>query len=335
MNSIERMMRVINFKTPDRVPVVAQVFGHAAIVSKVSLHDYIRDGELLASCQINALKRYKYDAVFALMDVLVETEAIGSVLEYRRDQYPICKKYVLSETTNPDLLLIPDPYQAKRMPELLKAADILRAQLGDEILIVGCVLGPMTLTGQLLGAERALNLAIDEPEKFSRILNFSKKVAIKFGLAQIEAGVHLPIVFEPFSSPAVVPHQFFREFILPHLKEIFSTFKKTGAASNWLHIAGHTGSILSYYPEIGVDIANFDYYVNPLVAQKLLPRICLDGNIKSLSFIEATPAEILKESQKLLDLFAERGGYILSSGCEIPPESNPKNVEAMVSATKL
>jgi uroporphyrinogen decarboxylase len=335
MNSIERIVRVINFKTPDRVPVIAQVFGHAAIVSKVSLHDYIRDGELLANSQINALKRYKYDAVFALMDVLVESEAIGSVLEYRKDHYPLCKKFALSETSDLDLLSIPDPYQAKRMPELLKAAEILKAQLGDETLIVGCVLGPMTLTCQLLGAEGALNLAINETEKFSRILNFSKKVAIQFGLAQIEAGVHLPIVFEPFGSPAVVPHQFFREFILTHLKEIFSKFKKAGAATNWLHIAGHTGSILSYYPEMGVNIANFDYYVNPLEAQKLLPRTCLDGNIKSLSFIEATPAEILKESQKLLEIFAKRGGYILSSGCEIPPESNPKNIEAMVNATKL
>jgi len=335
MNSIERIIKVVNFETPDRVPVIPQVFGHAATISKVPLHDYIRDGELLARCQINALQRYKYDAVFALMDVCVETEAMGSVLDYKKDQYPLIKKWVLSKTTDLDLLSIPDPYQAKRMPELLKAAEILKDQLSNETLIVGCVLGPMTLTGQLLGAENALYLAIDEPETFSRILDFSKKVSIKFGLAQIDAGVHLPVVFEPFGSPAVVPHQFFREFILLHLKEIFSTFKKAGAAANWLHIAGHTGSILPYYPEIGVDVANFDYYVNPLDAQKLLPKTCLDGNIKSLSFIEETPIEILKESQKLLDLFANRGGFILSSGCEIPPESNPENIVAMVSATKL
>ncbi len=335
MNSIERIMKAINFETPDRVPVIPQVFGHAAIISKVPLHDYIRDGELLARCQINALQRYKYDAVFALMDVCVETEAMGSILDYKKDHYPLIKKWVLSNTTDFDLLSIPDPYQAKRMPELLKAVEILKDQLSNEILIVGCVLGPMTLTGQLLGAENALYLAIDEPETFSRILDFSKKVSIKFGLAQIDAGVHLPVVFEPFGSPAVVPHQFFREFILLHLKEIFSAFKKAGAAANWLHTAGHTGSILPYYPEIGVDIADFDYYVNPLDAQKLLPKTCLDGNIKSLSFIEETPIEILKESQKLLDLFANRGGFILSSGCEIPPESNPDNIIAMVSATKL
>ena len=335
MSSIERVTKVINFETPDRVPVIAQVFGHAAVISKVPLYDYIRDGKLLAQCQINAFQRYMYDAVFALMDVNVETEAIGSVLEYRKNEYPSIKKYALSDTTNPEILSFPDPYQTKRMPELLKAIRILRAELGDEILIIGCVLGPMTLTTQLLGAERALFLAIDNIEKFCEILDFSKAVNLKFGLAQIEAGANLTVVFEPSGSPAVVPHQFFREFISPRLKEIFSMYKKAGAAANWLHIAGHTGSILQYYPEMGVDIANFDYYVDPFNAQKLLPKTCLDGNIKSLSFIEANPAKIAAESKKLLDSFADRGGYILSSGCEIPPESKPENIEAMVRATRL
>ena len=334
MNAIEGIMKAINFETPDRTPVIPQILGHAAIISKVPLHEYLRDGELLARCQINAYQHYRYDAVFALMDVCVETEALGSVLEYKKNYYPLIKKYALHNSTDPELLSIPDPYQTKRMPELLKAIEILKAELGDEILILGCVLGPMTLTVQLLGAERALYLAIDDIDKFCQILDFSKKVCLKFGLAQIEMGAHLPLVFEPSGSPAVVPHQFFREFILPRLKEIFLEFKNAGAAANWLHIAGHTGSILSYYPEMGVDIANFDYYVPPLKAQKLLPKTCLDGNIKSLSFIEATPAEIASKSKKLIDSFVNRGGYILSSGCEIPPESNPENVLAMVRATK-
>ena len=332
MNAIERITKAINFEIPDRTPVIPQILGHAAVISKVPLHEYLRDGELLARCQVNAFQRYRHDAVFALMDVCVETEALGSVLEYKKNYYPLIKKYALSNTTDPELLSMPDPYQTKRMPELLKAIEILKAELGDEILILGCVLGPMTLTVQLLGAERALYLAIDDIDKFTQILDFSKRVSLKFGLAQIEMGAHLPLVFEPSGSPAVVPHQFFREFILPRLKEIFSAFKNAGAAANWLHIAGHTGSILSYFPEMGVDIANFDYYVDPLKAQKLLPKTCLDGNIKSLCFIDATPAEIASESKKLLDLFANRGGYILSSGCEIPPESKPENIEAMMRA---
>ena len=334
MNSIERIKSAVNFETPDRVPVIAQVFGHAASLAGVPLGDYVRDGELLARCQIKALEHYGYDAVFALMDVNVETEAVGSVLTYRPDLYPIVKSYVLSKVANLDSLSVPDPHEAGRMPELLKAVRTLRREVGDNVLVVGCVLGPMTLATQLLGIESALYLAIDEPESFARILDFSTEIIVRFGVAQIEAGAHLPIVFDPSASPAVVPHQFFREFELPRLKKVFSSFGEAEAVANWLHIAGPTDPVLPFYPDAGVEIANFDYCVDPLEAQQAVPRSCLDGNIKSLSFVEATPEEVAVESSRLLDLFADRGGFILSSGCEIPPESNPENVAAMVLATR-
>ena len=63
-----------------------------------------------------------------------------------------------------------------------------------------------------------------------------------------------------------------------------------------------------------------------------LPNTCIDGNIKPLAFVTATPAVIDAEATRLLDLFAPRGGFILSSGCEIPPEAQPANIKAMVTA---
>lgn len=334
MNSIERILTTLKFETPDRVPVIAQVFGHAAAVAGVNLGEYVRDGELLARGQIRALDRYGYDAVFALMDTYVETEAVGSVLTYFDNKYPIVKSFVLSGDTDPDNLTVPGPHQDGRMPELLNAAGILRREVGDEVLVVGCVLGPVTLTTQLLGIEKALYLAIDDPEQFSRILDFATDVVIRFGKAQLDAGVHLPLVFDPSASPEVIPPQFFYEFELPRLTRLFSSLKEHGAVANWLHIAGPAGPILPYYPEAGVDIANFDYCVSPSVAQKALPVTVLDGNIKPWSFVEATPESVLLESTQLLDQFASRGGFILSSGCEIPPESRQENVAAMVMAAR-
>ena len=333
MNSLERVQAAVNFQTLDRVPVIAQVFGHAATLAGVALGDYVRDGALLARCQIQALKHYAYDAVFALMDVSVETEAVGSVLTYRADQYPIIKSYAFTGA-NLDALPIPEPQHAGRMPELLKAAHILRQEVGDDVLVIGCVTGPMTLATQLLGAEAALYLAADEPERFARLLDFATEVVTRFGVAQIEAGAHLPIVFDPAATPEVIPAQFYREFELPRLKRVFAAFKQAGAAANWLHIAGAVEPILPFYPQAGAEIANMDYCVAPARAMQALPQTCLDGNIKPLSFVEATPDEIAAESADLLRLFAGRGGFILSSGCEIPPESRPDNIAAMVLAAR-
>ena len=85
MNSLERVTAAINFQETDRTPVIAPVFGHAAHLANISLDRYLQDGELLARCQIEALKHYNYDAVFALMDVNVETEAMGSVLQFEQN----------------------------------------------------------------------------------------------------------------------------------------------------------------------------------------------------------------------------------------------------------
>lgn len=334
MNSVERIKAAVNLQPYDRVPVIPQVFGHAATLAGVALGEYVRSGEVLARCQIRALKHYNYDAVFALMDTSVETEATGSVLTYRQDQYPSVRTYALSDGADPEGVSVPDPHRAGRMPELLEAARILRREVGDDVLVVGCVLGPMTLATQLLGIEAALYLAIDEPERFSCLLDLATDIAIQFGISQIEAGVHLPIVFNPSASPAVIPYQFFREMELPRLRRVFAAFKETGAVADWLHIAGPAEPILTLYPQAGVDIANIDYEVNPLDARRALPQTCLDGNIKSLAFVESTPDEIAEESSGLIDLFVDRGGFIMSSGCEIPPESKPENVAAMVAAAR-
>lgn len=334
MNSIERVQAAVNFEPTDRVPVIAQVFGHTAIISGMTIQDYVRSGRVVADCQIKALERYGYDAVFAIMDVNVETEALGSKLAYRSSDYPYVQSYAFSKETNVKSVPIPDPHSAGRMPEILDALRLLRREVGDEVLVVGGVLGPMTLAAQLMGMEAALYSAIDDPEGFERLLDFSTDVVIKFGIAQIECGAHVPLVFDPAGSQAVIPPQFFREFELPRLKRIFEALDAAGAHVGWLHVAGPIAPILPYISESGADIMNIDYCVDPKEAMNKAPSMCCNGNIKSLDFVEAPRESILSESLRLQDLFAARGGFILSSGCEIPPASRPENVEAMASATR-
>lgn len=186
----------------------------------------------------------------------------------------------------------------------------------------------------MLGLETALFLALDDTPRWEQALNFATEVVIRFGQAQLQAGAHLPVVFDPSASPAVIPPNFFREFELPRLQRVFQELAGAGAMANWLHIAGPVSRILPYYRQAGVEIANFDYVVNAAEAQEKLPATCLDGNIKPLAFVEETPQEIEAAAMNLLSAFRNRGGFILSSGCEIPPESRPENVAAMVNAAQ-
>lgn len=306
MNSLERISAAVRFQPVDRVPVIAQVFGHAAALAGVPLDDYVHDGETLAQCQLNALERYGYDAVFAVMDVSVETEAAGSVLRRRPNHYPAVERFALSRDSDFGALPLPDCQQAGRMPELLKALRILRRELGNETLVVGCVVGPLTLATQLLGLETALYLALDDPERMECLMDVAVEIIIRFGKAQLEAGAHLPLVFDPSASSAVVPQQFFRQFELPRLRRVFQALAESGAVANWLHIAGPAHSILPYYPQAGVDIANFDYCISAAEARDQLPRTCLNGNLKPMLFVEGNPADIEAEARNLMAAFRDR-----------------------------
>lgn len=334
MNGLERVKAAIRLEKTDRTPAVPQVFGHAAVVAGTALPDYLRDGALMARCQAQALARYGYDAVFAFADLCVETEALGSTVKYYPAQYPEVIAYALSPASEPGVLGLPDPRAAGRMPEVLKAVSALRREVGEEVAVCGGLAGPMTVATQLLGIEAALYLAIDDPGRFERLLDFTAEVAVRYGVAQVEAGAHIVMMMDPSASPAVVPPAFFRELVLPRVKKVFSACRKAGAVATWLNIAGPTQGILPYYPEAGADIANFDYYVDPATARALLPATCLDGNMKSLSFIYATPAEVAAEAAALCRAFADRGGFLLSSGCEIPPEAAPETIAALVAAAR-
>ena len=334
MRSLERVQAAINLKPVDRLPVIAQVFAHTALIAGKTVEEYVTSGCRLAECQLKALERYGYDAVFAVMDVSVETEALGSRLVYRPDNYPYVQSHAFTNKTNLEAASTPDPSTAGRMPEILEALGIMRREVGDEVLVVGCVLGPMTLVTQLLGLETALYLAVDDPDSFEKLLDFAAGVCIRFGTAQIEAGAHVPLVFDPSASMAVVPASFCRELEFPRLRQIFKAFGAAGAAAGWLHIAGPITPILSVLGETGADVINFDYCVNPDDVLNAEARLCYNGNIKSLDFEIAGPEDIFNESVRLRELFSDRGGFILSSGCEVPPGSKPENVAAMVAATR-
>jgi len=51
-------------------------------------------------------------------------------------------------------------------------------------------------------------------------------------------------------------------------------------------------------------------------------------------FVDATPDEVSAVASQLVSAFADRGGFLLSSGCEIPLEAKPENIVAMVAACR-
>lgn len=333
MRAVERVRRTLAFQPCDRPPVIAQIFAHAAPVAGRSVDAYLSSAAVAAECQLAAHDHYGHDAVFAVLDLCLEAEALGAGIQARPGLYPAVSRPPLTPDDDFLRVPVPDPSRAGRMPAVLELASTLRARRGEDALVVGLAQGPMTLAVQFLGMEAALGLAADDPDRFGRALDHAAAVGEAFGVAQLAAGAHVVLVFEPAASCEVVPPGFFRELIGPRLARLFAAFEAAGATGNWLHIAGRTAAILPRYAALGADIGCFDYCVDPRTLAPALDegrRLCLAGNLRPLAFVTGSAAEIARESAELLATFDRRGSFILSSGCEIPPESAEANVAAMV-----
>ncbi|WP_131112121.1 uroporphyrinogen decarboxylase family protein [Sulfuricystis thermophila] len=333
MNSLERILAAVRFRPTDRVPLVPQLFGYAASAAGVRLGDYLRDGRLLAECQLRLRESFGCDAVFAFTDFSIEAEALGARLKYYDAQYPDIVIPALAPEEEAARLVPPEPTSAGRLPEVLRAIGLQRKALGDSACVMGALTGPMTLATQLYGTETALFLAADHPARFSSALDLALATALSFGTAQLAAGADAIVIFDPAASPAVVPADFFCEHLQLRLTRLVTGLRAAGAQIVWLNIAGPTAPILPLYAKIGVDIATFDYYIDAATAQRLLPHTCLAGNLKSLDFLlpEAAP-RIGRQAAGLIEAFSARGGFILSSGCEIPPESEAATLRALAEA---
>lgn len=326
MKSLERVLAAIHFEQIDRLPLFLQISGFAATSAGIALPDYLTKSEVLASSQLAATTRFQNDFLFSSLDSCVEAEALGSGITFSPNAYPHIKSPLLDNWQQVGNLSIPDPYSAGRMPVILEACQMLLEQDGGEHFVVGQVLGPTTIAAQIFGIENLMYLLIDEPEGFTRILDFTAQVTHTFAKALFAVGAHGVMINEPSASPNIFPKEVFRAFIHPLLQTIFTELKRNYSGVNWLQISGNTTAILPSIAELELDLITIDSPVNLSLALEVLSPKTVCGNLNPLLFLNGRQDQMAEA----LDGDLRKASYILGTGCEIPLDSDPQNLEHLI-----
>ena len=110
MTSLERTMRVIQGKIPDRVPVSLHNFLMATKLDGYRLSECMRNGELLAESQIKAWELFKHDVIMMENGVIASAEAFGCIVDYSDERAPTVVKGVIEELEDVTRLKLPDPW---------------------------------------------------------------------------------------------------------------------------------------------------------------------------------------------------------------------------------
>lgn len=332
MTALERFYQTLRLQPTDRRSCMPLVFGYAANLAGVDFHAAISQSEALVQSQLVAQRNFGYDGVYVFGGNALEVESMGVPLVFPPGDYPyVDPSYVSTPLEQWLERKLPDPSQDGRLPALVQAAKVLQREVGRSLPVVGVVTGPFSIAVQLMGLEKMLYGLVDQPQLMQQFLDQVTKVSETFALALIRAGAPVIMLMDPASSQNIITPGVFRKFSLPLIQRIFGDCQRAGAKACWLTITGEIKGFLPDYPSTGAQLATVDYEVSLAKALELLPEQAIHGSLRPFDFVERGPEEIRQQCRDLLQLTQGRPGFILGSGCELPPNTKEENLAAMLS----
>ncbi|MEL7654916.1 MAG: uroporphyrinogen decarboxylase family protein [Bacillota bacterium] len=140
-----------------------------------------------------------------------------------------------------------------------------------------------------------------------------------------------------FLSPARGASEFFspklwERFVWKYLKQTVDTIVEEGAVCN-IHIDSNWERDLDYFTDFKKGTCVFetdgmtDIYK---IKEKLGSIMCIKGDVPAGKLVLASPDDVYDYSCRLIRDMGP--GFILSSGCTMPPNAKEENVRAMISA---
>lgn len=141
-------------------------------------------------------------------------------------------------------------------------------------------------------------------------------------------------VYPMRSSSTFLSEEMFLRYSFPFLKRIVEAFAARGVVSV-IHCDGKWDAMLPNFRKLprGSCIIELDGDTDMFRAKRLIGDwLCLKGNVPASMLALGTADEVGDYCRKLVSEVGRGGGFILSSGCEVPLNARLENVRALMAA---
>jgi len=290
----------------------------------------VRSGEKQAACMEAVARRYDALACVGLMDLSVEAEAFGSPVRFSKDEVPTVTAPILTEGDDPDGLAVPEVGTA-RTGEYIAAVTSARQHMKRPV-FAGSI-GPFSLAGRLLDMSEIMVMCYTEPALVHAVLAKAASFLIAYNKALRGAGANGLLMAEPAAgllSPALIA-----EFSTPYVRQIIQAVETDGFAVIY-HNCGNTIPLMESILKTGASAFHFGNAVDISEVLRLVPaEYPVLGNIDPAAQLRyGTPRSIRESALTLLGRCAGHENFIISSGCDIPPQAPLENIDAFFAAVK-
>jgi hypothetical protein len=360
MNSKDRFWKAFRLEEPDRVPVSPFIYYFAASLSGTTIHDFIWSVDHRHQALMKTYEYYEkeLDALHLHTPRFAFTSPFPSCYSALYFDWHFIKGSV---STLPQFILgnedetIYDRVLEAGFTSLIRLGGVDFGDITenerewerqkswlrkwDEEDVVNLA-GPMTtVPADVLVFARGMDGFIDFlkcPEKIREVNEAMTPGFISWSenLAE-DSGIKIQRVSPQNFSADFVSPKMFEELCWPWLKSIVLTFIQDGYIV-LLHLDGRWEPMFDFFQDfppgkILLELENSDLAV---AKKKLGNVLCIKGNVSPSLLAFGTTAEVEDCCKKLIDSCASGGGFILSSGCEVPINAKPDNIKAMIKVAR-
>ena len=288
----------------------------------------VRDGEKHAKAIYELSRRYPSKAATVIMDLTVEAEAFGSVIEFPENDMPNVLG-TLVDASNVDALEVPSVFSG-RVPEYLLANKRAVELIKDRPVFAGAI-GPFSLAGRLYGMSEIMVDCYLEPDAVTILLEKCSQFIEAYCQELKKTGCAGVIIAEP--AAGLLSNEDCMQFSSVYLKKIIEKVQDESFMVV-LHNCGNTGQCTQAMLATGAKSYHFGNAVSMEDVLKECPEDTLVmGNVDPVGVLRMMTAD--EVSRKVTDLLEQCAGYpnfVLSTGCDVPPHVPEENIRAYYDA---
>ncbi|NLH73235.1 MAG: methylcobamide--CoM methyltransferase [Verrucomicrobia bacterium] len=303
--------------------------GLAMTGAKVS--DIVTRAEAQLEAQQALRERYNSQFVLTAMDLSVEAEAFGCTIALSDSEVPTVTARLVTSLEQADRLAVPRPGRG-RTKVYLEAVRLLRRMSGEPFVFAGCI-GPFSLTARLVEVSEAMELTIAEPELMHILLAKSTQFLTEYIRAFRAAGAQGVIMAEP--AAGLLSPRGLATFSSAYIRRVVAEVG-CGEFSIVLHNCAAKLLHLPAILETGLKAFHFGAPMDIVGAlEKVGPDVVVCGNLDPASvFVNQPPTEVSAQAARLLAATAAHRNFVLSSGCDLPPNTPLGSLDAFYLALK-
>jgi uroporphyrinogen decarboxylase len=337
MNGLQRCLSAFRGEMPDCVPVAPENYQFCIRHSGYRMKDVARDGNLLADCLMRTVEDFDYDGVTIDLDNAASAEVLGCPVAFRDDEAAVVSRPALEALAYAGRLpRVPVGAVPGRWGVYADCAARLRTRIGDEKLIIAyCDQGPFSLAAIVRGMDRFLMEVAEggRETEIHRLLEITTEVTTAFARLLAGAGAHVVVFGDAIASCDVVSPGVYREFALPYEKRVVAALEAAGVRSG-VHVCGNVTPILGDLCATGAAMVEIDYKCDlPTVARVIAGRAVVRGTLDPAAVMRfGTPQLVRARTEEAIDILGSDGRLIVSTGCDMSPDTPPENLRAMVAA---